>query len=779
MVDSIIDNVVDKDDFSNKELIIKERYDNLIEDYKKTVQNYNGIVTVYDNPTATSYPYQNEKRSSTYINYEYRDRKYESFDDYQSTFNKEYEFNNETPIYTDTLDKGYYEIIAIGAGSGGMIFSGSSDPGGYFGGCSSESGWGGAYLKIKIYIPYRGDLSVRVGKGSSGKKLLFKDNPQGYNDGFYETYYGDKGGSTEIYFDDILVCRCYGGRATCISKYNIFGEINSMSGETQDNTAGTCEKGSFISEIIEEYNGGKCTAGSFGDTNLHECQPPFDDYDYEDYGLGGKAKASKNTDDYIADDGENGYVYIKLISIDNVDYLKDDIELESDIIYTLGNENEIRRSISKSLNKMYNKLIGTEDITKDACSVIGEEVSSSEYDVSNLKKYSQIKTILENAKNNKDITVYSENVGYLSKVITTQKPGCFPEDDYILVYDNNTLRKLPIKIDEDKSFISFIYNNDINDIIYIKEIPTQNTDVDIYKKIDEKITKVGVGRYNIVEKIINEYTDPNQSDEFILPYNCNINVIVVGPGGGGGGGSTGDDWLTHGGSGGSGGMISATFSMNEGTNLSLNIGKGGKGGGTNRHWGDSGESGTETKITFNSEQYIKAKSGGGGGGSFKKNNYPPYPDNGVCGENEYNIDGLSGQILDNIKGNGKGRGNGTDNTPANWKTSISGLPSVLSGTTYGAGGDAPCKNNGGYGKDGYIKLSIIYMDHITYDNKNYYQNEGIDMNSNIILWDNYQYDLQKLNRLKEYVKTKDSWFDNDGYCQRSCQINCQTSVQKS
>ena len=83
------------------------------------------------------------------------------------------------------------------------------------------------------------------------------------------------------------------------------------------------------------------------------------------------------------------------------------------------------------------------------------------------------------------------------------------------------------------------------------------------------------------------------------------------------------------------------------------------------------------------------------------------------------------------------------------------------------------------GKDGYAELYIQCDSKLMYNNHEYEVSEEEITTSNVILWADYLYDLQKLNRLKEYVSMKDSWFDSDGYCQRSCQINCQTKVQKS
>ena len=76
-------------------------------------------------------------------------------------------------------------------------------------------------------------------------------------------------------------------------------------------------------------------------------------------------------------------------------------------------------------------------------------------------------------------------------------------------------------------------------------------------------------------------------------------------------------------------------------------------------------------------------------------------------------------------------------------------------------------------------MLINYKPTLTYNGNVYKIYNGNVVSSNVITWSDYLYDLEKLNRLKEYVSYFDKWFDNDGYCQRSCQINCQTKVQKS
>lgn len=793
MVDSILDNVANKDEYSNKKIITKERYDELIQEYVRTVQKYNGIVTIYDNPTATSYPYQNDKQDTTYIKRDYRDTDKESFDDYQSSFSEDYIDPNET--YIQTLNKGYYEITLIGAGSGGLSFSGTPDDqlSAYSPDCSSESGWGGAFLKIKTYFPFKGDLKIKVGKGSNGIKLLKENNPQGvdYGDRTYG-FFTEDGGTTEVYFNDDLVAKCYGGRGAAIFKHNYtFSDVYyTYPDKKPSEKGGTFEQGNYISEIIESYIGGDCTYGSKGDSNVHECLKSYP-YEYS-YGLGGSAKAvsGKNEDNvYFANSGNNGFVHVELITIDEVDYLKDDIKLESNVIHTLGNENEIRRNLQKALDKMYNKIITTEPLTQDTCNVIGKEVNESDYinKINGLKKYSELKEILENGYN-----IYSPEVGYLSKVVTKHNKGCFPEDDYILTYDYDTLRRLELKdwkeFDENVSVPTYIpYINENNDTIYIQGIPEEDMNVDVYSSPN---TKLGEGRYYISTK--EELELKNPSEEFIkrLENNIYLNVLLVGAGGGAGGTSNHDKWKTSGGVGGSGGLINGIWYVKKGQRIKISVGKGGISGIGYKQGGETGETGGSSVLMIDNNKEAEAKGGTGGQGSRKHGGNCGYSGNGgdIEWDNEYEP---KPKILKEIRGNGYYKKVNDD-----YSESITvddrdvgiyrtGNPSVLEGTNYGAGAPALKPDYGGQdsrsipAENGYAKIYIINLDRVTYNNSDYYISNDVDDYSSVILWDNYQYDLQKLNRLKEYVATKDSWFDNEGYCQRSCQINCQTTVQKS
>ena len=113
------------------------------------------------------------------------------------------------------------------------------------------------------------------------------------------------------------------------------------------------------------------------------------------------------------------------------------------------------------------------------------------------------------------------------------------------------------------------------------------------------------------------------------------------------------------------------------------------------------------------------------------------------------------------------------------------MTSVYDNTNDGAGGRGgnngkdPYPNDGLSGENGYGKLEVKREDELEYNGHLYTVYDNVNTISSVIYYSDYKYDLQKLNRLKEYVASKDNWFDNDGYCQRSCQVNCQTTVQKS
>ena len=108
----------DENLFDKKIKVTLDRYDNLRNDYNEIIKNYNGVNLIVDNPTASAYPYLNEKIGDSSIPKEYRDRKYLSFIN-ESEVDKE--FNGGESGSFD-ITKGFYKIVLIGGGSGGIAY---------------------------------------------------------------------------------------------------------------------------------------------------------------------------------------------------------------------------------------------------------------------------------------------------------------------------------------------------------------------------------------------------------------------------------------------------------------------------------------------------------------------------------------------------------------------------------------------------------------------------------------------------------------------------------
>ena len=214
--------------------------------------------------------------------------------------------------------------------------------------------------------------------------------------------------------------------------------------------------------------------------------------------------------------------------------------------------------------------------------------------------------------------------------------------------------------------------------------------------------------------------------------------------------------------------------------VEIKVGAGGRGGYFEQGGGSqSGYNGTSTKLLINDNLYATAGAGTCGQGTSKHGS----SGHSISGNKGINTINNRTNLL-NINHNIDGLGNTNDEIIY---SQLENLGSVYPDSNYGAGGKGgfdgghwdDSRKSGAAGYDGYGKLIITEYDKIIYNNNVYYINDDDIIYGRPILWTDYQYDLQKLNRLKEYVATKDSWFDADGYCQRSCQINCQTSVQKS
>jgi hypothetical protein len=173
---------------------------------------------------------------------------------------------------------------------------------------------------------------------------------------------------------------------------------------------------------------------------------------------------------------------------------------------------------------------------------------------------------------------------------------------------------------------------------------------------------------------------------------------------------------------------------------------------------------------------MSAGGGTGGQGTTKHGTSGMCPC-GNAGVNSYDVNLITPLI------NRVGKGNITGRPIVRQQL---GLGSVYENSNYGAGGNGGNDGNGKglswsqsgiSGQKGYGEFYLYYDNKLIYNGNEYKVYEGPLTTSNVIYWSDYLYDLEKLNRLKEYLATKDNWFDNDGYCQRSCQINCQTNVQ--
>ena len=744
----------DEDLFSNKSKITIDRYNNLRNEYNTVVKNYNGIVKIIDNPTASYYPYQNIKQSSTYIEKNYRDKKYLSF---QNNSSLHYEKATSGTLSFD-ITSGYYQMILMSGGAGGLVLYGSKTNC-----CAEVSGCSGSYYKLNLYFPTNGNIRVVVGNG--GNRFIKSD--EGVESNTREIALVS-GGDSEVYFNNVLIAKCRGGGNVryCFSGNNKDGDIEDIGIYSSTN-----QLGSYIisvEEYIDNVNGTFAEKG-----NMSYQSWTYVNNNYLNNGVGGSAQALNNNYNSIitvTNNGKDGYFKFDSLDPSSFNYLEENIDVESTKMHTLGNENEIRRKFKNALKTIYDRLSGSVPLTEDTCCEIGEITNE---ETSALKYTDEV----------------LNNYPYrLIDVKTKKHNGCKKEDDYIVTYDWNTKRK--IKLSDWKNFIDntmsfdtyqpYYYNNDI---IYIKDL---QTNTDIYRNINGVMEKVGSGVYYDTQRnLLFETHEGNASYTMTTNIGGIIYVTLVGAGGGAGGGSTKDRWKTAGGAGGSGGWIQGSFKIDSGT-VFVSVGKGGTGGAVHGKGGDIGLSGTPSTLYLNGNLIAQAGAGGGGQGSFKKTiaymPSGPWPYNGLRGMNIISYNGIY-NIEYNVNGNGSveplSNYSDEDVTKNQWWDIRYGMASVFSGTNYGAGGTSYPKQTGESGIDGYVKLEFQENKRLIFNNHEYKPYNGDNKDANVILYSDYLYDLQKLNRLKEYVATKDSWFDGEGYCQRSCQINCQTSVQKS
>lgn len=739
----------DENEFSKKNKVTLERYDKLRSDYDNVILNFNGINRIIDNPTAYGYPYQNKKQASTAIAKKYRDRKYFSVKN-PSQIDKEF---TASGTHEFDVTQGYYNIKLISGGAGGLVLYGN-----HSNRCAEVSGTSGSYYNLDLYFPSNGHMKVVIGKG--GSRIIRSD----YNIGKWDRQVATvAGGNTYVYFNDILIAECRGGGNVqyVFRSHDHDGDIEEVDIHSENNTLGNyiIKVNNFIDNKIGKF-------GEKGNKTLMDWN--YVSNNYPNNGVGGRAWAKDNNIDEIKNEtknGKDGYFKIISISPNDYDYLIEGIDVESRLMHTISNENEIRRKFNKALKDIYNRLSSTTFLVKDACLELGEVTDEST-------------TALHYSDDNMRNYPYK-----LIDVKTTKNSGCLSKDEYIIVWDKDFTSvpnepkyiKRKLSLSDWTNYNSNTNNGDVyqpyiygTDIIYIKKLEVNTI---VYKYNDKgELKEVGTATYNETPKVLKlSTTTPNTYS--YSTSGATLYVTLVGAGGGAGGGSWADRWKTHGGAGGSGSYFKGTFHVNG--NFSIIVGAGGTGGAGQRKAGSPGNTGGDTIFKIGNVISVTAGAGGGGQGSKKKNNYPPYPQNGLKGMVTINsYDGLMDIEVQKD-------GNGGNVTEAKWSSDIEGMLSVYPGTDYGAGGGAPIKANGENGKNGYAKLELKEDRKLIYQGNEYKPYDGIDPHANVILWSHYQYDLQKLNRLKEYVATKDSWFDGDGYCQRSCQINCQTSVQKS
>ena len=418
---------------SEKKILFSD-YKKIKDDFKNVISNFNGINNIYDNPTPISFPNLNTKGQSTYIEQGYRDKK-------NLLFNNENSLSIEkksSQSGTLNVKKGFYHLVLIGAGSGSILLdyhqSSNMNKKYYL-----RTGNAGSFVDVILCFYSDGVLKYKIGKGGDS----YKGTPENNN-----TYYSIEGDTSEIYFNDVLVIKCMGGNASSIKKVNNNCIIMNSTGGNFDNE-------SYIKIVNESKNG----ASGFGDSIVNNIEKDYIcPYTKETYHYGKGGDISINGD---VENGQDGYLLLKSVDPKELEYLVDEIEFESEIIHTLGNENNVRRNLKNGLEKIYSKISSDETLIPDSCNIIGVETIE---DVNNLKKYSQIKDILEQGKNI-DMKIYSTEVGYLSEVAQSKKDGCFSKDEYIITYDIDTKRRLLLSdfIKEDN------YDYDLQKLNRLKE----------------------------------------------------------------------------------------------------------------------------------------------------------------------------------------------------------------------------------------------------------------------------------------------------------------------
>lgn len=749
-----------------KRIIKLNDYESIRDKFSSLIKEWNGINMVLDNPTPLSYPYLNDADykkkhgNSTFIDKQYRDKKYISF---RNSSDRHGEFSTPGEDSFD-ITSGFYLLKVLGAGSGGhtCYTAGGNGKGGNSCACSM-AGASGAYGEIIIFIPQNGTLTYKIGSG--GQKEVTKTASNGNTTGSNI----QQGQPTEIYFNNHLIISAGGGGYTRF--YTQKAKKNKLGGKHKTNhtitgvyynNQGTVINNAYVFKIINMQNS-KWAERHTG-YYIEQCPRTYAVEDI-DYGYGGSSKAipgNLNSSIENTENGGSGYFKIDSIDVSEYDYLDEIIPVESYKIHTLGNENNIRRKMSNSFDVMYNKLKNYGFYNEEGCYTLGEDYTGS----TTAKPFNQL-----SLEKDPLTVVKSDGTTEISEVKSHRPYGCLPIDDYVITYDIDKKKKLDIVsyenfIDDESDSVMLMYEYN-GDIIYIKDLNSESVDVYRYNQTTNKFIKVGVGTYleQELKQIFNSHTG-GETKTYNINNGAIVTVTLVGAGGGSGGGSWRDRWKTAGAGGGSGGALKASFYVKNGT-ATFTVGKAGIGGTLEKTGGGLGAAGTPSTFYFNNIEMATAGGGGGGQGSFKKNNYPPYPRTGSAGINRLN-ETIVSDVIYNI--NGKG---GVQSS-----NYLYGELSVYNGTDYGAGGNARAKNSGLPGVDGYVNVTIKEDKQLIFNGHIYTPYNGVFPYSGVILNSDREYLIDRLDAIEKYLKPSRSFFDSQGYCQRSCQINCQTTVQR-
>ena len=593
---------VDDSGYSNKIKITLDKYNKLIDRYNDLSQRWNAIYFNKDDKSPINYygrygdliPQNYRNKNKLYIKDSDIDKKFNTGND--NTY-AEYKFD---------VTQGFYEIIMSGAGSGGLacvstINSNDQTPL-YPQITTSIAGSGGAVCHFIMYAPKDGEVKIIVGSGGYGLKNIFETNK------YTQWVYSYPGGDTLIYFNDELVCKCEGGKASKV-QYLAYRTYYSYPYSSDPNTY---VYGKYVKDIIFSSSGVVGEKGGQNDTSTHKGQYINSEYQY---GKGGDVSFDNALSPNI-ENGEDGYVSVKQYKEENYrNYIYGSIGLQSIENHTLGNENIIRDKFDEVLSKSYDGILDiTNEFNEEKCYKIGEETEEI-VDENKLLKYKDIFKNDDGSYKEIDVIDNANKISYVHQKCDT---GCFPKDDYIITYDNDKKkRKLKITkpsvfdVNETESDIYYMFKTDENvsddeKIIYLKEIEKTekeglNIDVWIYKnnKLEHQSEKA---------KSKKRYTYSNSTRTGIIKIPSNeiktegyLTFTLVSGGGGAGGTSNHKRWKNPGGPGGSGGCFSAIYRIKNniiGKEIIVKAGNGGISGIGYKQSGSIGDTGGESYLVI-------------------------------------------------------------------------------------------------------------------------------------------------------------------------------------